>query len=111
VNAVTDDETAERVALAKEIFTLDESVNADDLAWGARVSVGLDRLVSDFDLDSIAYYHRGLEGELHERLAAGMILGASPGPIAWGAGRGGVRAPYLGRDAGRPGDRAGRVVH
>lgn len=77
VNAVTDDETAERVALAKEIFTLDESVNADDLAWGARVSVGLDRLVSDFDLDSIAYYHRGLEGELHERLAAGMILGAS----------------------------------
>ena len=32
---------------------------------------------TDFDLDSIAYYHRGLEGELHERLAAGMILGAS----------------------------------
>ena len=32
---------------------------------------------TDFDLDSLAYYHRGLEGELHERLGAGMILGAS----------------------------------
>jgi L-arabinose isomerase len=37
----------------------------------------LDQLVSDFSLDSLAYYHRGLEGELHERLGAGMILGAS----------------------------------
>ena len=30
-----------------------------------------------FSLDSLAYYHRGLDGEQHERLAAGMILGAS----------------------------------
>ena len=37
----------------------------------------LDRLVEDFDLDSLAYYHRGLDGEQHERLGAGMILGAS----------------------------------
>ena len=28
-------------------------------------------------LDSLAYYHRGLEGEQHERLGAAMILGAS----------------------------------
>jgi len=77
VNAVTDAQVAERVAEAKDLFTLDESVNADDLAWGAKVSVGLDALVADFSLDSLAYYHRGLEGELHERLGAGMILGAS----------------------------------
>ena len=77
VNAVTDTEVDERIALAKELFTLDESVNQEDLAWGAKVSVGLDRLVSDFDLDSVAYYHRGLAGEQHERLGAGMILGSS----------------------------------
>jgi hypothetical protein len=41
------------------------------------VSVGLDRLVADFGLDSLAYYRRGLEGEQHERLGAGMTLGAS----------------------------------
>jgi L-arabinose isomerase len=77
VDAVTDAETAERMALAREIFTVDDSVDQEDFAWGARVSVGLDRLASDFALDSLAYYHRGLDGEQHERLGAGMILGAS----------------------------------
>ncbi|GAA2455189.1 L-fucose/L-arabinose isomerase family protein [Actinomadura vinacea] len=77
VEKVTDTEAAARMDLARQIFTLDDTVVEDDFAWGARVSVGLDRLVEDFELDSLAYYHRGLNGELHERLGAGMILGAS----------------------------------
>jgi L-arabinose isomerase len=77
VLAVTPDEIADRKELAREIFVLDESVDEDDFSWGAQVSVGLDRLADDFDLDSLAYYHRGLAGEQHERLGAGMILGAS----------------------------------
>jgi L-arabinose isomerase len=77
VERVTDEEVAARVDLARRVFTLDDSVDPGDLAWGARVSVGLDRLVEDFGLDSLAYYHRGLDGEVHERLGAGMILGAS----------------------------------
>ncbi|MEV4736279.1 MULTISPECIES: L-fucose/L-arabinose isomerase family protein [unclassified Microbacterium] len=77
VEDVTDAEVDARMDLAREIFTLDDSVKDEDFAWGARVSVGLDRLVEDFDLDSLAYYHRGWGGELHERLGAGMILGAS----------------------------------
>lgn len=77
VEEVTDAQVAERMDLARQVFTLDESVVDDDFAWGARVSVGLDRLVEDFDLDSVAYYHRGLDGEQHERLGAGMILGSS----------------------------------
>lgn len=77
VEEVTDDQVRERMALARQIFTLDDSVVEEDFAWGARVSVGLDRLVEDFELDSLAYYHRGLNGEQHERLGAGMILGAS----------------------------------
>ena len=77
VLAVTAAEIAERMDLARKIFVLDESVREDDFAWGAQVSVGLDRLADDFELDSIAYYHRGLNGEQHERLGAGMILGAS----------------------------------
>jgi len=77
VNHVTDAQVAERMDLARQLFQLDESVNEVDFAWGAKVSVGLDRLVEDFDLDSVAYYHRGLAGEQHERLGAGMILGSS----------------------------------
>lgn len=77
VDDVTDAEVADKLAEARETFAFDDSVVADDVEWAARVSVGLDRLVADFDLDSLAYYHRGLAGEIHERLGAGMILGAS----------------------------------
>ncbi|MFI5938362.1 STAS domain-containing protein [Actinoplanes sp. NPDC051494] len=77
VEKVTDTEVSDRMRLVREIFTLDGTVDENDFAWGAKVSVGLDRLVEDFDLDSLAYYHRGLDGEQHERLGAGMILGAS----------------------------------
>lgn len=77
VEKVTGAEAAAKKAEAVETFELDASVNDDDLARAARVSAGLDRLAADFDLDSLAYYHRGLDGEVHERLGAGMILGAS----------------------------------
>jgi L-arabinose isomerase len=75
--AVTDKEVDERIDLARSVFDIDSSVQDEDFRWAAQVSVGLDRLVADFGLDSVAYYHRGLEGEQHERLGAGMILGAS----------------------------------
>src|SRR3954471_9371832 len=77
VAVVSEAEVDERIALAGEVFEVDESVVDDDFRWAAKVSVGVDQLVADFGLDSLAYYHRGLAGEQHERLGAGMILGAS----------------------------------
>lgn len=77
VDEVTEEQIEQRKQLARQVFTLDDSVNEEDFSWGAKVSVALDRLVADFQLDSLAYYHRGLGGEQHERLGAGMILGAS----------------------------------
>lgn len=70
-------EVEARVDLTRQLFDLDATVGAADLDWAARVSVGMDRLVEDFRLDSLAYYHRGVGGDPHERVAAGMILGAS----------------------------------
>lgn len=77
VLAVPGGQVDDRIELAREVFTFDDSVDEQDLRWAAQVSVGLDQLVTDFDIDSLAYYHRGLAGEIHERLGAGMILGAS----------------------------------
>jgi L-arabinose isomerase len=77
VEKVTDAETGAKKKEAADVFELDGSVNEEDFTWAAKVAVGLDRLVEDFGLDSLAYYHRGLDGEVHERLGAGMILGAS----------------------------------
>jgi L-arabinose isomerase len=77
VNQVNDADVASLTVLVREVFELDESVAPEELEWGVRVAIGLEKLVADFGLDSLAYYHRGLEDELHERIAAGMILGAS----------------------------------
>ena len=45
--------------------------------WSARVAVGLDRLVEDFELDALTYYYRGVGGNVAERVAAGLIVGNS----------------------------------
>jgi L-arabinose isomerase len=45
--------------------------------WSARVAVGLDRLVDDFDLDGLTYFYRGLDGNIAERVTAGLIVGNS----------------------------------
>jgi L-arabinose isomerase len=77
VERVSDSDVDRRMALAAALFDVRPSVQDEDFRWAAKVSLGLDRLVEDFDLDSLAYYHRGLDGDVHERLGAGMILGAS----------------------------------
>jgi L-arabinose isomerase len=45
--------------------------------WSARVAVGLDSLVEDFELDGLTYYYRGVGGNIAERVAAGLIVGNS----------------------------------
>lgn len=52
-------------------------IEDEQLAWSARVGVALDRLVADFELDSLTYYYRGLDGNESERLGAGVIVGNS----------------------------------
>lgn len=77
VAAVTGDEVARKLAETSQMFELDSGISPEDLRWAAQVAAGLDRLVADFDLDGLAYYYRGLDGNEYERLAAGMILGNS----------------------------------
>jgi len=57
--------------------TVMEGVPNEDLKWAAEVAAGLDRLVKEFDLNGLAYYYRGLDGNEYERLGAGLILGNS----------------------------------
>jgi L-arabinose isomerase len=52
-------------------------IEPEQLDWSARVAVGLDQLVEDFELDALTYYYRGLDGNVSERLGAGVIVGNS----------------------------------
>ncbi len=52
-------------------------IEPERFEWSARVAVGLDRLVSDFALDGLTYYYRGLGDNINERVGAGLIVGNS----------------------------------
>ena len=45
--------------------------------WSARVAVGLDRLVEDFELNGLTYFYRGVGDNIAERVSAGLIVGNS----------------------------------
>ncbi|HZP81540.1 MAG TPA: L-fucose/L-arabinose isomerase family protein [Chthonomonadaceae bacterium] len=86
VNAVTEAQLKAKQEEAFALFDVSEDSPSDPIAkkpkpeeldWACRVAVGLDRLAEDFDLQGLAYYHRGVDGNIHERLAAGLILGCS----------------------------------
>jgi L-arabinose isomerase len=52
-------------------------ISPETFEWSARVAVGLDRLVEDFELDGLTYYYRGIGGNIAERVSAGLIVGNS----------------------------------
>jgi L-arabinose isomerase len=54
-----------------------DAITPEVFDWSARVAVGLDRLVADFELDGLTYYYRGLGANPAERVTAGMIVGNS----------------------------------
>ena len=52
-------------------------ITPDRFDWAARVAAGLDMLVEDFALDGLTYYYRGVDGNVNERVGAGVIVGCS----------------------------------
>ncbi len=85
VKNISEAELEHKIDEIKSIFDLAEqgrdriSMPVTDAAmqWSAKVSIGLDRLVSDFDLNGLTYYYRGLDGNEFEELGAGLIVGNS----------------------------------
>ena len=99
VEQVTDAETEARMDLARDVFDLDESVVEDDFRWGARVSVGLDRLVEDFSLDCSPTTTAASTARCTSGSAPGMILGASLLTARGIPAVGRVRAAHVAGDA------------
>jgi len=85
VAAVTDDEIAAKKTEALGVFDIADPgldpiarpISDETMAWACRMAAGLDKLTSDFELDGLTYYYRGLDGNENEQLGAGVILGNS----------------------------------
>ena len=85
VTAATDEETRAKIQEIEATFDFADP-SSDPIAgpiepaqmdWSARVAVGLDKLATDFDLQALTYYYRGLGDNEAERLGAGVIVGNS----------------------------------
>lgn len=86
IGLVADSDILAKKQEVESIFDISEDSPSDPLAkkprpeemeWACRVAVGLDKLSADFDLQGLAYYHRGLNNSTYEQIGAGMILGCS----------------------------------
>lgn len=74
---VTDAEIADRVALFRGQFDVQDDCSQEELERAARTSVALDRLVSEHDLGSMAYYYMGTGNADNEDAISSIILGNS----------------------------------
>ena len=85
VQSATAAEIAAKIAEINGVFDIaapgkdkiSQPVTADAMRWSATVAVGLDKLVSDFNLNGLTYYYRGLNGNANEELGATLIVGNS----------------------------------
>ena len=74
-DAALDTDVASMVAGAKAVFEPAGEISGEGWDVGARVALGLSRLVADFALDGLAYYYRGAPNSAIEHISANMILG------------------------------------
>ncbi|MGN6724721.1 MAG: arabinose isomerase [Tepidisphaeraceae bacterium] len=75
--AVTDQQIEDRVAHFGQAFDVRSDCPADELRRAARTSVALDRLVTEHDLGSLAYYYMGVGNPANEDAISSIILGTS----------------------------------
>lgn len=73
--AVTDAETAARIAEFRTAFDVSPECGQAELERAARTSVALDRLVEAHGLGSMAYYYEGASGNDYERIVTSVIAG------------------------------------
>lgn len=56
---------------------LTDYVGDSDLEWAARNAVGLDKLIESNGLTALAYFYKGENNNLYERIASNLIIGNS----------------------------------
>jgi L-arabinose isomerase len=83
---VTDSEISEKLRLIQEFFRIEGDSPADPIAkapsreqleWSAKVAAAQERLVNEYNLDSLSYYYHGADGNEYEKLQSGFIVGHS----------------------------------
>jgi len=75
VEAVMPAELDRAMADTNVTFAVSSDISHEGIEWGVRIAAALERLANDFQLDGLAYYYRGTDGDRTEQIASSMILG------------------------------------
>ncbi|MBE9586650.1 arabinose isomerase [Mucilaginibacter sp. JRF] len=75
--AVTDEQTNEKLREINTWFDVQPDCPEDELVRAAKTAVALDQLVETYQLGSLAYYHRGVGNAANENTMTSVILGNS----------------------------------
>lgn len=76
-DAVSEAETDAALRTVERVFAVDEGADRENIRFQARVSVALDRLVEEHDLDTLSYFHMGNSDDIYGRLATAFPIGAT----------------------------------
>jgi len=82
-DAVTDEMIAKKIEVIKDTFSIQDPsidpltdyVQDGDLEWSARMACALDMMIEKNDLTALAYYYKGEDNNLYERIGAALIIG------------------------------------
>ena len=74
---VTDEETEAAFQVVNQVFNISPGSDLENVRFQSRVSVALDRLVEEYDLDTLAYFHMGNSDDIYSRLATAFPIGAT----------------------------------
>lgn len=86
LDVVTDDEIEKKKGQIHEFFEISGDSPSDPIArkpspvqleWSCRVAVAQEKMVREYDLDALAYYYHGSEGNIYEKIQSGFIVGHS----------------------------------
>lgn len=76
-DGVTDADEQAQFETVQEVFEILPGTDLANVRFQSRVSVALDRLVAEYDLDTLAYFHMGNSDDIYSRLATAFPIGAT----------------------------------
>jgi L-arabinose isomerase len=86
LNSVTKEEVEAKMVQVMEVFQISGDSPSDPIAkkpseeqllWACKVATAQEKMVKEYDLDALAYYYHGSEGNHYEDLQGGFIVGHS----------------------------------
>ena len=84
--SVTEKEVKRKISEIKEFFLISGDSPSDPIArkpseeqifWSAKVALAQEKMVMEYNLDSLTYYYHGISDNYYERLQSGFIVGHS----------------------------------